>query len=607
MKKIILGAALCGLLAAGCSLDKSYLNGPNALTFPASKAEVEAGVFAAYKGLTLIDASSTPFPGIQDNASDIGASRLNAANYNYQQQSKLPTDNAWVEKVYNNIYKTAARANLVLDGIDKVRDLMSEQEYNMYKAELLLTRAYVYEWGCQLYGDIPYIDHVLGLGDSYTRTPRAEVIDKILNEDLKDEMLDFLPLRHNKATYGSTRLGRVGAYGLKARICLNWGFFEEAAKYADKALTLAKDAGYALEPYDTRFCGEDYTKGEPSATNLFGLSGHANSDEWIWALQYNAMISGNQHNAGYYAAPRIAGGCSYFSPTQMFIDAIQCTDGKSIAESPLFDYKEPWKNRDPRLDLFCVRPGSRVLGMQFETNPSVQKIMNYNDKEEGVLVANSEAYGTKSEYGANGSKGPCGYLWRKYLDIEEYRTNNGFGTKSVCTLNYPLMRLAELYLIRAEANIEWAGGDLGVAKADIDHPRPRPHARTDGIGPQRAAFGTALRAHGRVVQRRIPLVRHPTLGHCRRGDFGNALRSGIGRFDVERHSYDRRKLACDLQGRHLRRKEDQPAQIHRHGLRPDEGLPVADSRKRAHRPAADHAKPRLRGFRSGITDSNMLI
>ena len=90
MKKIILGAALCGLLAAGCSLDKSYLNGPNALTFPASKAEVEAGVFAAYKGLTLIDASSTPFPGIQDNASDIGASRLNAANYNYQQQSNFP-------------------------------------------------------------------------------------------------------------------------------------------------------------------------------------------------------------------------------------------------------------------------------------------------------------------------------------------------------------------------------------------------------------------------------------------------------------------------------------------------------------------------------------
>lgn len=408
--KIITGIALCSLFITGCSLDKAYLNGPNASTFPATKSEVEAGVFATYKGLTLIDASSTPFPGIQDNASDIGASRINAANYNYQQQSKLPPSNAWVTKVYTQIYKTAARANLVLDGIDNVRELMSEQEYNMYKAELLLVRSFLYDWGCQLYGDIPYIDHTLKLGDTYTRTPKEEVISRILNEDLADEMLDFLPIRHNKNSYGSARLGRAGAYGLKARICLNWKYYEEAAYYADKALKLAEEGGYSLQAYDIRYCGEDHTKGEPTPSNLFGINGHKNSDEWIWALQYNTAISSNQHNAGYYAAPRIAGGCSYFSPTQAFLDAIQCTDGKSIVESPLFDYQNPWKNRDPRLDLFCVRPGSRVLGMQFETNPSAQTIKNYNDKEEGVDVANSEAYGSKSEYGANGSKGPCGYL-----------------------------------------------------------------------------------------------------------------------------------------------------------------------------------------------------
>ena len=244
--KIITGIALCSLFITGCSLDKAYLNGPNASTFPATKSEVEAGVFATYKGLTLIDASSTPFPGIQDNASDIGASRLNAANYNYQQQSKLPPSNAWVTKVYTQIYKTAARANLVLDGIDNVRELMSEQEYNMYKAELLLVRSFLYDWGCQLYGDIPYIDHTLKLGDTYTRTPKEEVISRILNEDLADEMLDFLPIRHNKNSYGSARLGRAGAYGLKARICLNWKYYEEAAYYADKALKLAEEGGYSL-------------------------------------------------------------------------------------------------------------------------------------------------------------------------------------------------------------------------------------------------------------------------------------------------------------------------------------------------------------------------
>lgn len=473
--KIFTIIALGSLLVTGCSLDKGYLNGPNAETFPATKSEVEAGVLAAYKGLSLTTSSSTPYPGIQDNASDIGASRLNNVNYNYQQQSKLPPSNPWVTKVYTNILKTAGRANLVLDGIDKVRDQMTDQEYNMFKAELLLVRAYLYDWGCQLYGDFPFIDHTLGLGDTYTRTPKEEVITRILDEDLKDEMIDYLPIRHNKTDYGSARLGRVGAYGLKARICLNWKRYEEAAFYADKALKLADEGGYALENYNTRFCGDDYTQGEPSVTNLFGIDGHKNSDEWIWAIQFNTAISSNQHNAGYYSAPRIAGGCSYFSPTQAFLDAIQCIDGKSIAESSLFDYQHPWKNRDPRLDLFCVRPGSRVLGMQFETDPSFAEIMNYNVNENGVKVANTEASGAKSEYGANGSKGPCGYLWRKYIDMQEYKYNNGFGVNSVCALNYPLMRLAELYLIRAEANIEWTGGDLSVARNDIEAIRSRAH------------------------------------------------------------------------------------------------------------------------------------
>ncbi|MFR4237495.1 MAG: hypothetical protein ACLT1W_15660, partial [Alistipes onderdonkii] len=203
-----------------------------------------------------------------------------------------------------------------------------------------------------------------------------------LNEDLADEMLDFLPIRHNKNSYGSARLGRAGAYGLKARICLNWKYYEEAAYYADKALKLAEEGGYSLQAYDIRYCGEDHTKGEPTPSNLFGINGHKNSDEWIWALQYNTAISSNQHNAGYYAAPRIAGGCSYFSPTQAFLDAIQCTDGKSIVESPCSITRIRGSPRPASRSLLYVRVPA--LGMQFETNPSAQTIKSYNDKEEGV-------------------------------------------------------------------------------------------------------------------------------------------------------------------------------------------------------------------------------
>lgn len=496
MKKQLIYIVACSLLLAGCSLDKEYLNGPAAGTFPANKTEAMSGLFAAYKNLTLMDASSTPFPGIQDNVTDIGATRINASNYTEQIRSQTSTQSALIDKLYKTIYKGAARVHLVLDNLDNIRSTMSDEDYYMIRAELLCIRSYYYDQGCQMYGDIVFVDHALQLHEnSHPRTPRAEVIDRILNEDLTDELLDKLPVRHSKSDYGTGRLGRVGAYGLKARIALNWGYYEMAAKCADKAVKLAEGV-YSLASYDKTYCGKDHTEGEPSVANLFGLAGKSN-DEWIWALQYNLTISSNQHNAGYYAAPRIAGGCSYFGPTQHLIDAFQCTDGKSIVESELFDPANPWKNRDPRLDLFCVRPGSRVLGMEFQTGKGKAQIMNYNT---GSQVANTEAAGSKSEYGANGSKGPAGYLWRKYIDMAEYEYNGGsFGTKSVCVINYPLMRLAELYLVRAEANIEWAGGDLALAKSDIETIRNRAGMPALENGLDRAALRKALR-YERMVE-----------------------------------------------------------------------------------------------------------
>lgn len=464
--------ALCALVLTGCSLDRDYLNGPAAGTFPANEKEAMSGLMSAYKNLTLMDASSTPFPAIQDNVTDIGAARVNTANYTDQISSQLSVESALVEKLFKSIYKGAGRVHMVLDKLDEIRPMMSDQSYYNLKAELLLVRDYYYDMGCQMYGDMAFVDHVLLLGQAPTsRDPREQVIDRILNVDLTDELLDHLPIRHDKTKWGTGRLGRVGAYGLKARIALNWGRYEMAAEYADKAIKLAEGV-YKLESFDITYCGKDHTAGEPSVANIFGMKGR-NNDEIIWALQYNYDIESNQHNAGYYAAPRIAGGCSYFGPTQNLIDAFQCLDGKSIVESPLYKWENPWENRDPRLDLFCVRPNSRVLGIEFQTAKARTMIYNYNTKAE---MTNSESTGTKSEYGTNGTKGPAGYLWRKYQDMDEMIHNGGgFSGSSKCVLNYPLMRLAELYLIRAEANIEMGGGNLAQAKADIEVIRTRAH------------------------------------------------------------------------------------------------------------------------------------
>ncbi len=478
----IISTALVGVLISGCSLDMEYLNGPSSGTFPATKEEAYGGLYAAYKNISALTFAGTPISGVFDNVTDIGASRGSQMALINMITSNVSPDASQVEALYEAIYKTAGRVHLVLDNMERLRDQLTETEYKGLQAELLLVRNYYYEIGAQMFGDMIFVDHSLSLSDFlYPRSPQMDNVHRMLRE-LSDEIIDCIPVQHDKAKFGTARLGRVGAYGLKARIALHWAhkdpaLWAEAARCAKKALALANGV-YDLEPYDISFCGENHSEaGEPSVANLFGIAGHQLSKEWIWASQYNKELGNNTkddkntHNASNYAAPRTLGGADYYGPTQAFLDAVQCRDGKSILESTLYDPARPWKNRDPRLDLFCLRPGTRVMGIEFQTANKYDKVYDYNLK---TMISNMDIpSASKGEYSPNGAKGPAGYLWRKYLDKAEYLKLGNTFSNNVNELSYPLMRLAELYLIEAEANIEMENGDLALAKRDIERIRHR--------------------------------------------------------------------------------------------------------------------------------------
>lgn len=470
MNTKIITTFVISVLISSCSLDREPLDGPSSNNFPSNINEATYGLFAAYKSLSTYDSSNVPWLKVSDNITDIGVTRVNTAKFTELITSSATGENANVTKLYDCIFKTISRVNLVLGGLDKLRGLEPEDEIETLKTELLCIRAFCYDLGCQYYGALPYIDHSLSLEDNqYPRTDRKEIIEKILKE-LTDERIEHLPLRHNISQYGTARIGKVAAYGLRARIALNWGYYELAASSASKTIQYAKDAGYELQPINTSFCGEPHSSGEPNgATALFGYDGQANSKEWLWCIQYDRRIDGNTEGEAYYQLSRVAGGCSYFGPSQRLIDMFQCIDGKSITESKLYDWTQPWKNRDPRLDLFCVRPDSRLFNYEFQTSNNAKTIINYQT---GKSISNIESQGTKGVYGANGSKGPGGYLWRKHVDIAEFE-NGAITSSSKTDLNCGIMRLAEIYLIEAEANIEMDNGDLILAKNDINTIRER--------------------------------------------------------------------------------------------------------------------------------------
>lgn len=411
-KKITYALAAAALVLTGCNLDRMPLNGPSSGTFPSSAAEAEAGLLAAYKGISNMDAHNCAFPSrLMDDLSDIGTYRVNPTTYKDFMHSTVQSENSVVEKLYKQMYKVLGRVHLVLDNIDNLADKIDENTFNCYKVELLAIRAYCYAELCKYYGDVPFVDHCLDLEDNaYPRTPVNEVIDRILN-DLDDSMVDCLPAQWPANEWGTARLGRIGVYALKARICLYWGRYEEAAKYSKKALDLNEaEKCYELEKLDCTYYA-DHTEGEPFASNLFGYEGES-SKEWIWAVQYNRLISGNTEATMYYEAPRTHNGCSWQGPSQALVDMYQCKDGKSIVESSLYDWQNPYANRDPRLDLFCLRPGQRAMGIQHEIDCTVDQVYNYNV---GALVPNAESSPkvNKYQYGANGTDGPGGYLWRK--------------------------------------------------------------------------------------------------------------------------------------------------------------------------------------------------
>lgn len=462
-RNIFLGIAFISLLFTGCDLDRFPLNGPTTGTFPASEEEATMGLYAAYKGLSLLDAASTPILHVMDNITDIGYARP-GTNYTSPITSSLTTDNALAIKPWECHYKTIARCHTVLDNLENIKSDIPEDTYNQIEAELRVIRAYCYSQLIELYGDVPLVLHSLSLDDSkLPRTPKSEIQQWIIDE--MTDVADYLPA--SQTAYGNVRAGSVVAYMLKARVALYCGQYSVAAAAAAKAIELSTGI-YELTPFDNslNFCNQTHNVGEPECSNIFGYDGYSTSKEWIWVIEYNQTIDGNTHNQGYYMASRLGKGCCYWGPTQNLIDSYQCTDGLPIDQSPLYNPENPFANRDPRLDMYCARPHSRLMGIQFEPNASFNKVYNYwpvinGESTNPTLVSNTDA--------TNAYRSFSGYLWRKHTDNKDYATNSSRG---VSDLNVGIFRYAELLLLYAEAKIEANSIDATVYDA-IDQIRQR--------------------------------------------------------------------------------------------------------------------------------------
>lgn len=310
-------------------------------------------------------------------------------------------------------FKTIVKCNNFLANID--RPEMDETLRARYKAEARFLRAWRYFLIVTLYGDAPLFTDVLDIDEAnLPRNPKSEIIAFIIKE--LDEASKDLPLSYSGSDAG--RVTRGAALALKARMEIFDGQYSACASTCQSIMNLGC---YSLVDNYVDVFTEAY---ERSAEVVLDVEYEEST--------YNSWVLG-------VVPPASAGGWSSLNPTQSLVDAYECIDGKTIDESELYDPKEPYKNRDPRLDATIVYPGCW-----------------YN----GAYLNPIDPADPTGDYYAPYGRSKTGYYPRKYVYQPDI-----FNDIWATGLNGIVIRYAEVLLTYAEAKIESNSIDESVYSA----------------------------------------------------------------------------------------------------------------------------------------------
>jgi len=330
------------------------------------------------------------------------------------------TSSYWVTGSYwSNAYKKIATCNNFLD--QAANFSMDETKKAVIVAEVRTLRAYEYFNMVLYFGDVPLVQHVLTLAEanSVTRTPKADVwafVEKELSE-----CAAVLPNTRPDAENGRITAG--AALGILGRL-----------QMAEKKWTAAATTYKTIMDFGVYSI-------DPKYRELF-LREREFSKEIIMSSQYMKDKYGQV--LPIYETPEAWGGWHQFSPFNELVKDYECTDGKTIDASPLYNKNNPYNNRDPRLDATIMIPERSVFrGTTYTTNPT---------------SGNNDKFGKYPTW--------SGYCIMKFME-DEVDIWNG-------DTNFSLIRYSEVLLGYLESKLEsGAAIDQALLDATINKVRGR--------------------------------------------------------------------------------------------------------------------------------------
>ncbi|WP_025762328.1 RagB/SusD family nutrient uptake outer membrane protein [Dyadobacter tibetensis] len=418
MKKPIISILAMVLSLVACdTLDLNPLSDGSSETWNSNAEELEMSLNGLYKeAFWMMDQDDWTDDWLYREATtDITGATINGQT-------------GFVRTWWSNTYKAIARANIIIQGVDRAKEQLSAQELNRYLAEARFVRASQYARLISHFGNVVYLEKPVDIEEALNtpQTDKASILQKIYED------YDFAA-QNLKGTYGSGELKRASAgaaYAMKARIALQMGDW-----------AVAKDAAKACMDLNVYQLHSDFG-------NLF-LSRTKNSKETIFGLPRSIVLNVTQGDCQNYVT-RNAGGWGAKNPSWDLFASFLCVDGKPIDESPLFDPHEPFANRDPRCNATIVPFQSGHLGFIYQPHPDSLQVKRLSDNtyvqnKDNRVVAQYASYN--------------GLVWKKGVDADWLQNSWRVEPDLI------IIRYADVLLMYAEAKIELDQIDASVLQA----------------------------------------------------------------------------------------------------------------------------------------------
>lgn len=336
---------------------------------------------------------------------------------------------------YYRLYMSIAYCNEFLreatDSKLKERGLADalKNDIDAYRAEVRFIRAYCYSMLCDIYGSGPFVDETMPVGVIPQQKTREEIYNYVVSEleDLTNQL-------KAPGTNEYARVDQVADWFLLARVYLNaqaWvgkNEFEKAYQYAKKIILdgtypLARDYRYIFLA-DNNSCKEIIWPLVEDQTFTISSAGTN--------FLIKALINGAMSN--YYVTGIGANGWGNARVKTQLVDKFDVSD-------QLFDVNDTWgdKKKDKRAQFFTI-------GHTKETWVSGKPFQNdFNN----------------------------GYAIVKWRNVTKNRQELAPGGTTYTSINYPMFRTADAYLMAAEAILRGAGGSRPEALAYVNEIRDR--------------------------------------------------------------------------------------------------------------------------------------